>query len=147
MVEITVGKVMNNLSQKMTIFPRKHLLLFSMLLTLALSGCSTIETTMMFEPPPFDHHGPAVQITDPDILALSEAMQNYVEKYILPYENTDTRRDLLSISVAENGVLGFQYDDTSKLTAAEAFRRRSCNCISHANIVLAMAIYAVLEAH
>jgi Flp pilus assembly protein TadD len=74
-------------------------------------------------------------------------METFLERYVLPYKGKKTRLDLLSLSVINDGVLGFDYEFERTLTAGEAFSRRSGNCIAFANMFIAMARRAGLTAH
>jgi tetratricopeptide (TPR) repeat protein len=49
-------------------------------------------------------------------------------------------------SVVSSGVLGFDYDEALTLTASEAFERRTGNCIGFANMMIALARRAGLQA-
>ncbi len=98
-------------------------------------------------PPLLQHAGPAVQIADVDMLALSPAMEAFLDRYILPYSNPGTRLHLLTLAVTSGGVLGFDYDESKTLTASEAFASRSGNCIGFANMMVALARRAGLKAH
>ena len=73
-------------------------------------------------------------------------MVAFLERYILKYPNSNTKLHLLSNSLGSNGVLGFEYDDSSTLTSAEAFASRSGNCIGFSNMMIALAREAGLEA-
>jgi Flp pilus assembly protein TadD len=90
--------------------------------------------------------GPPVEIPETDILALSPEMQAFLDRFILPYEDPDTRLHLLGMAVGRAGVPGFSYDDHRTLTAAEAFAAGAGNCLSFANMLVALARHAGLEA-
>ncbi|MBT8131395.1 MAG: hypothetical protein KJO35_03940, partial [Gammaproteobacteria bacterium] len=109
------------------------------------SACSSLPVAPV--PPPLRHATPVEPVADVDLLQISPAMEAFLERYILPYSNVDTRLNLLSMAVVENGMLGFQYEDEPTLTAGETFQRRSGNCISHANMVIALARRAGLDAY
>ncbi|MDH3767300.1 MAG: transglutaminase-like domain-containing protein, partial [Gammaproteobacteria bacterium] len=115
-------------------------------IALICSACAT-QHTIKVTPPALQGTDVAVRITDVNVLAVSPAMETFLERYILPYPNLDTRLDLLAVAVAENGVLGFNYADSATSTAEETFSSRSGNCISHANMVIALARRAGLDAH
>ncbi|GMR15450.1 MAG: hypothetical protein BMS9Abin30_1079 [Gammaproteobacteria bacterium] len=114
---------------------------------LLLSACAT-QRPIHPTPPPLLNSGPEIQVADAgvDVLALTPAMQAFLERYILRYANLDTRLRLLTLAVASNGVLGFDYDEARTLTAAEAFRTRSGNCIGFANMMIALVRAAGLDA-
>lgn len=112
---------------------------------LAVSACATVGPANV-ELPPLDLPDSVIDVPDIDTMALSPAMEAFLDRYILEYKNLDTRARLLTLSVVSRGVLGFEYEETSTLTAAQAFERRSGNCVSHANMVVALARRAGLDA-
>ncbi len=97
-------------------------------------------------PPPLLHEEAQVYINDVDVLEVSPEMDAFLEKYILPYNNSQTRLHLLSTAINSSGVLGFDYDPGQTYTAAEAFEKRSGNCIAFANMMVALARRAGLRA-
>ena len=109
-----------------------------------LLGCATSQHFV--EPPVLQHHGPVVEVDDVDVLAVSPEMEAFLERYVLTYKDSDMRLNLLVKAITESGVLGFQYQDDRTLTAVEAFESRSGNCIGFANLLIAMARQAGLEA-
>ena len=114
--------------------------------TLLLGACASQQTTDP-EPPLLRNSGPEIQVADIDVLAVSPEMNEFLERYVLPYPRKHTRALLLMNAVTPpNGVLGFDYDDTLTLTASEAFERRTGNCIGFANMMVALARKAGLEA-
>ena len=123
---------------------RARVLLAGMLLPL-LAACAT-QRPINTELPALQYAGPQVQVADVDVLALSPAMEAFLERYILPYRNPDTRMDMLILAVASSGVLGFDYDEDRTVTAQEAFQSRSGNCIGFANMLIAMARRSGLKA-
>jgi len=112
---------------------------------LMLSACATqrpVETT----PPPLLNSGPEIQVADVDVLEVTPEMEAFLERYILPYSDLETRLNLLTLAVTSSGVLGFDYEEARTLTAAQAFDTRSGNCIGFANMMIALAREAGLEA-
>jgi len=133
------------LSQNISIFlflPARVMLLAGMLM---LTACVT-QISRHTTPPPLLYSGPDVQVTDVDVLAVTPAMHAFLERYILSYTNPETRLRLLVLAVTSTGVLGFDYDEARTLTAAAAFETRSGNCIGFANMMIALAREAGLEA-
>lgn len=114
-------------------------------LMLMLSACASVPPEKI-TPPPLQNSGPAVKINDVDVLEISPAMEEFLERYILVYPNPQTRLDLLTSAVTKSGVLGFRYDVGLTLTAAETFKRRAGNCIGFANMMVALARRAGLTA-
>lgn len=113
--------------------------------TLLLGACASQQAADP-EPPTLRNSGPDIQVANIDVLALSPEMNEFLERYILPYSRKHTRALLLMDAVSPNGVLGFDYEDRLTLTAAEAFERRSGNCIGFSNMMIALARKAGLEA-
>jgi len=120
--------------------------LFALAVTLALSACASRQLAE-FDPPRLDHPGPEVQLTDVDVLAVSPAMEQFLARYILPYPNSQTKIHLLYQTMLNGGIIGFTYDESVTLTAAEAFETRSGNCVAFANMIIALARQAGLKAH
>jgi len=116
------------------------------LVLVLLSACAT-QATIVRQPPLLSGHAPIAPVEEVALLELSAEMQAFLDRYVLPYDNLDTRLQLLTLAVARAGVLGFIRDDDRTLTAAEAFRLRSGNCLSYANMVVSLARAAGLEAH
>lgn len=110
-----------------------------------LSGCATVQTDRI-TPPPLLNAGPPVQVEDVDVLAVSPEMDRFLERYVLKYEDPRTRLELLIRSVMVGGNLGFDYVETRTLTASEAFKSRSGNCVGFSNMIIALARRAGLEA-
>ncbi|MCP4046378.1 MAG: tetratricopeptide repeat protein [Gammaproteobacteria bacterium] len=113
--------------------------------TLLLSACATPQLDK-FTTPPLLHAGPEVQLPDIDVLAVTPEMEEFLERYISQYVNSTTKVHLLSNSMGSTGVLGFEYDDARTLTAAEAFKSRTGNCIGFSNMMIALARQAGLKA-
>lgn len=131
-----------NMTARQFLSGRVMLLLAVMLL---LSACAT-QQQVDYELPPLRHAGPEVQLADTDVLAVTPEMEEFLARYVLEYPNSNTKLHLLSNSLGRNGVLGFEYDDSRTLTAAEAFDSRSGNCIGFSNMMVAMARQAGLTA-
>jgi len=121
---------------------RAILLLVGVLL---LSACATTDPQYAV-PPPLLSSAPERQLADIDVLAVTPEMTAFLERYILPYDDLETRLQMLMLAVTSSGVLGFDYEDDRTLTSAEAFKTRSGNCIGFANMMIALAREAGLEA-
>jgi len=80
------------------------------------------------------------------VLAVSPAMEEFLERYVLKYADKQTRLHLLMSAIARNGALGFDYDEALTLTASDAFDSRGGNCIGFANMMVALARRAGLNA-
>jgi len=118
---------------------------FLLLVMLLISSCAS-QQPLDFTLPPLRDAGPEVQLSDVDVLAVTPEMEKFLDRYILQYANSNTKLHLLSNSMGSNGVLGFKYDDSGTLTAAEAFESRSGNCIGFSNMMIALARQAGLTA-
>lgn len=112
---------------------------------LMLGACASVQTEKI-TPPPLLNSGPALQVDDKDVLAVSPAMEEFLQRYILKYENPQTRLDLLIRSVMTSGAMGFEYDEARTMTASEAFETRSGNCVGFSNMIVALARRAGLNA-
>lgn len=116
-------------------------------LALVLLTACTPQSKVSFDaPPPLLLDSSNVHIDDVDVLEVSPEMDEFLEKYIIPYNNSQTRLHLLSTAVTNSGVLGFDYDPSRSLTASEAFKTRSGNCVAYANMMVALARRAGLKA-
>jgi len=120
-------------------------LLFLLAVLSLLSACATVQTERI-APPPLLNAGPVVRVDDVDVLAVSPEMDAFLERYILKYHDLRTRLDLIIRSVMVSGNLGFEYDETRTMTASEAFRTRSGNCVAFSNMIVALTRRAGLEA-
>ncbi len=121
-------------------------LLLAAPLVLLAAGCA-IEPTVRLAPPALEPGGPIPELPALDVLGVSPEMAEFLDRYVLPYENRDTRLRLLGLSVARNGALGFHYDESRTLTASEAFATRSGNCLGFSSMFVALAREAGLQAH
>ncbi|HEY5774713.1 MAG TPA: transglutaminase domain-containing protein [Xanthomonadales bacterium] len=113
---------------------------------LMLGGCASLHPGQV-TPPPLRNAISEVQVDDVDILEVTPAMEAFLDRYVLKYSNPQTRLELLTMAVTRAGVLSFHYDETRTLTASEAFETRSGNCIGFANMMIALAREAGLDAH
>lgn len=117
-----------------------------MLFCMLMVGACATQQLSEFTPPRLQHPGPGVQIPDVDVLAVSPAMDQFLERYILPYKNPETKIQLLVESSLRNGVLNFDYDESQTLTAEEAFSTHSGNCVGFSNMMIALTRRAGLKA-
>jgi Flp pilus assembly protein TadD len=115
------------------------------LFCLVLGACASTPPRQAVPAPLVQHHSTAIA-SDVDVLAVTPSMRRFLERYVLPYENPRTRLSLLMLAVTDKGVLGFYYNQSHTLTAAEAFERRSGNCVAFANLFVALAREAGLDA-
>ncbi len=132
-------------------------MLWALLLALLLAGCAT----------PARHHEAPVLAYDPALLsgerlfgaplvdelvpdvAVSEAdeqMRDYVADLVEDAQLSATRFRRLLGGLIRDGYFGAGYSPYETLTAAEAFRARSGNCLSYTNLFVALAREAGLDA-
>jgi Flp pilus assembly protein TadD len=123
--------------------PGRVVVLLTGLLMLGACATSPVVDTRL---PPLQGSARIEQVADVDLLAVTPEMEAFLERYILPYDDPHTRLNMLTLAITSSGVLGFDYDDTRTLTAAEAFKTRTGNCISFANMMVALARKAGLDA-
>ena len=114
--------------------------------TLMLGGCSSIQHESV-TPPPLKDAGPEVQVNDVDVLAVSPAMEKFLERYVLIYGSPQTRLEMLTTAVSRAGALGFEYNETQTRNSSEAFKARAGNCVAFSNLMIALARRAGLVAH
>jgi len=112
---------------------------------LLISACASVPSERI-TPPPLLNAGPAVQVDDVDILAVSPEMEAFLDRYITRYGEPRTRLDLLVRSVMLSGHMGFEYDERRTLTASETFATRTGNCVAFSNMIIALAREAGLNA-
>lgn len=113
--------------------------------TALLAGCASTPSFNRVPPPLLGEHR-AVVIPDVDLLEVTPRMERFLERYVLAYDSDDLRRELLSLAITDSSMLGFHYNTERTLTAREAFETRSGNCIAFANLFVAMARKAGLNA-
>ena len=118
----------------------------SLLCAFLLASCAQ-QRVVTEPPPPLLYSGPEVVVPEVDLLELTPEMEAFLERYILPYNNAQTRLHMLTTAVTSSGVLGFDYDAGRTLSASEAFRTRGGNCVAFANLMVALARRAGLKAY
>lgn len=136
-MKLLSNKVMN------TVAASRLMLLFAGMLVLG--ACVSLPPQDV-TPPPLINAGPAVQVDDVDVLAVSPAMEAFLDRYVLKYKNSQTRLELLTMAITRSGVLGFDYDERYTMTASEAFEARTGNCVAFSNLMVTLARRAGLEA-
>jgi Flp pilus assembly protein TadD len=115
------------------------------MLAIFISGCAS-QGLKHTAPPPLLNAGPIIEPLDVDLLAMNPRMERFLERYVLDYDDQDTRRQLLALAVTDRSMLGFHYNEDRTLTAEQAFNSRSGNCIGFANLFIALARRAGLNA-
>lgn len=87
-----------------------------------------------------------MHIPEIDVLAMTPKMTAFVDRYAGTYPDTEVRSRMLTLALTSSGVFGFEYNENDTLTATEAFNARHGNCIAFANLLVAMARGAGLNA-
>ena len=129
---------------------------FIVSLTLTLVGCATSSrdspAISSLSPLQLDRTTLTVaevagRVSMPDLLSLDEPMREFVQRHTGDLHNS--RLKLMSLHEAVRGPdsLGVQYDPFAEGTAREVFHRGTANCLSYANLFVALAREAGLEAH
>jgi len=119
--------------------------IFVLAVMLLLAACASTQPGNV-TPPLLHHTGPEVHVEDIDVLEISPAMEEFLQRYVLPYKSSKTRLDLLITAVSRSGALGFEYDETRTKTSSEAFKARTGNCVAFSNLMVALARRAGLNA-
>ena len=81
-----------------------------------------------------------------DLLAVSPTMHDFVEQYTEGLHNQRSRLLSLHSAVKSSGGLDMEYDPFADGSAEDAFRRGTANCLSYANLFVALAREAGLDA-
>ena len=122
----------------------------------ALWGCASpaVDRHVIDQLPPLQHRGASLSVADVadrvpsvDLLAVDEAMRQFVARYTAGQHNSRLRLMSLHQAVRGAGGLDMQYDPFADGTAQEVFQRRIANCLSYANLFIALAPEADLEAN
>ena len=82
----------------------------------------------------------------PDLLALDEDMRQFVDTYAGSRGSQRSRLMNLHQAVKSAGILDMRYDPFADGTAREAFHSGTANCLSYANLFVALAREAGLRA-
>jgi Flp pilus assembly protein TadD len=126
-----------------------------LLAALLLSGCvsQSVVVHPVDELPPLqlpdrtlEVAGVTQAIVTPDLLATDQPMRDFVARYTSGLGNTQQRLMSLHRAVRGAGIMDIQYDPFAEGTAQEVFQRGSANCLSYANLFIAMAREAGLDA-
>ncbi len=120
-----------------------------------LVACSALSGNSILQPDfaPLQHSGTTLALADvldlvptADLLALDEEMKAFVARYASNIGSKRQRLNQLHRSIKGAGLLNIKYDPGAEGTAIEAFHRGSVNCLSYANMMVAMAREAGLDA-
>lgn len=103
--------------------------------------------------PPLTHQGETLgpgdverRVHTPDLLELDEDMRQFVATYTGGIASRRQRLRTLHNAVSGPATLGIDYDPFAEGTAREAFHRQAANCLSYANLFVALAREAGLDA-
>ena len=88
----------------------------------------------------------AARAPTPDLLAIDQEMRDFVALYTGGVRNSRQRLTMLHRAVIGAATLNLQYDPVAEGTAIEVFHRGSANCLSYANLFVALAREAGLDA-
>ncbi|MDH3992831.1 MAG: hypothetical protein OEV47_07950, partial [Gammaproteobacteria bacterium] len=134
--------------------------LFALALVLigALSACAGTPSTL--DPQVIDQLAPlqlaagelaaseaAAGVATPDLLAMDDSMRDFVARYTGGTGNSRQRMMALHRAITGAGILNIQYDPFADGSAREVFYRGTANCLSYANLFIALAREAGLDAH
>ena len=86
------------------------------------------------------------RVASPDLLATNASMRAFVERYTADIGNSRQRLMALHRAVQGAGTLGIRYDPLAEGTAQQVFARGSANCLSYANLFVALAREAGMDA-
>lgn len=138
-----------------TVPSRGHGLVFFSLLLVLLSGCanSPQSLTRLSHLPPLQYQDEmltidqvALRAPTPDLLALDDEMRDFVDRYTVGASSRRQRLQSLHRAVSGTATLGLEYDPFAEGTASDAFHSQSANCLSYANLFVALAREAGLNA-
>lgn len=121
---------------------------------LALSACTSLSLSSRVRSlPPLALDGQLLtvreareQLPTPDLLAVDEAMVDFVERHGSRGWSQRNRLLTLHQAVKSPGLLGMEYDPFADGDARSAFHRGSANCLSYAHLFVALAREAGLDA-
>jgi len=83
----------------------------------------------------------------PDLLAVDDEMRHFVDQYTGDVRGARQRLMMLHRAIKGAGTLSLEYDAFADGTAQEVFHRGTANCLSYANLFVALAREAGLDAH
>ncbi len=88
----------------------------------------------------------ASRVASPDLLRVDARMREFVQLYTGELGSKRQRLHMLHRAVRSPAVLDLQYDPHAEGSAIEVFYRGTANCLSYANLFVALAREAGLEA-
>ena len=124
-------------------------------LVMLLAGCVTSpsQPELLSELPPLQYQGQTFDIDQvkmlaptPDLLVLDQDMLDFVDKYTGGVSGKRQQLRTLHRAVSGPATLGMEYDPLAGGSAQDAFHRQSANCLSYANLFIALAREIGLDA-
>lgn len=121
----------------------------------ALAACSTLSPSALLQPDfvPLKLSGTTLSLAavpelapSTDLLAMDDEMKAFVARYASNLGSKRLRLTQLHQSIKSAGLLNIEYDPHAEGSAIEAFHSGSVNCLSYANMMVAMAREAGLNA-
>lgn len=85
--------------------------------------------------------------TEPGFLSISDEMIEFLDKHIMIIDNQNQRLRVLIESIFDRSVLNFEYSNNRTYTAAQAFAKRTGNCLSYTAMLVVMARYVGIPAY
>jgi len=138
-------------------FPRAAATLAVTLASLfLLGGCSSglSHREALSQITPLHYAGNTIELEDvdvlaptPDLLALDDDMRHFVDTYTGHLNHDRMRMVLLHQSIKSDAILDIQYAPDAEGGATEVFHRGTANCLSYANLFIALARDANLKAN
>ena len=127
------------------------LLLLASLLAACASTPPDLQRVQQLPPLQLEHETIPVeavpdQAPTPELLALDDDMRDFVERYTGDLKGRRERLLSLHRAVSGRATLGVDYDPAAEGTAGDAFHSQTANCLSYANLFVAMAREADLDA-
>ena len=133
---------------------RRGAFLLFLPLLLALAACETTDAGRQarLEIAPLQVDGrlftvdEALAVASPDVLAVSDAMRDFVALHTGSIHTPQSRLLALHGAIKSDAVLDMRYDPFAEGDAAATFARGTANCLSYAHMFIALAREAGLDA-
>jgi Flp pilus assembly protein TadD len=125
------------------------------LLTVTLCGCvsSPVDTHAVHRLSPLELDDRSLSVAEapdrvsqPNLLALDQSMREFVALYTAEVNSKRAKLMSLHQAVRGAGTLGVRYEPFAEGTAQDVFHGRYANCLSYANLFVALSREAGLEA-
>ena len=126
-----------------------------LLICIATLACSTtpehVRSVSQLAPLQLEHQtvtvaDVAASVPTPELLATDAQMREFVQLYTGGVRNSRQRLMMLHRAITGIATLNIEYDPLADGTAQEVFHRGSANCLSYANLFVALAREAGLKA-